>query len=255
MNLEESLKLLPDTKGCVVILSGGLDSSIATRLAVEKYGKENVTAISFNYGQRQQRELTCAQSVCAKLQIDHKLIDLALLGKIARGFSANVDRDLEMPTIRDVLGDPRPKTYVPNRNMIMLAIAASLAEVKGVDTLVCGLQVHDEYSYHDTTQAFVDKMNATLAENRIIKIKIIAPFVTLSKEEELRLLIELDGDVSFAVHTFTCYDPDTFSVSCGKCPSCSERIMNFAKVGVEDPIWYQDIIPWEKLIVQHRREL
>ena len=54
---------------------------------------------------------------------------------------------MAMPTIKDVLGDPRPKTYVPNRNMILMSIAAAFAETQDVDTVVCGLQVHDEYGY------------------------------------------------------------------------------------------------------------
>ena len=37
MKASEALDLLPDTKGCVVILSGGMDSTIAMRMAVEKY--------------------------------------------------------------------------------------------------------------------------------------------------------------------------------------------------------------------------
>ena len=248
MNAKQALELLPDTKGCVVILSGGLDSTITMRLAVEKYGAENVAALTYDYGQKQRREIEMAKISTNMLRVRHKVVDASFLGDISKGFSANVDTDIAMPTIQDVLGDPRPKTYVPNRNMILMSIAAAYAEVNNVDTILCGLQVHDEYGYHDTTQRWVDKVNDVLSENRIIKIKVTAPFSKLSKLEELRILHELDRDVNLAMFTLTCYNPDTEHRSCGICPSCSERIANFIKFGNRDPVQYSTDIDWEKLI-------
>ena len=248
MTSNEALALLPDVNGCVVILSGGMDSTIAMRLAVEKYGKDNVSALTFYYGQKQKREIEMAKMSTHMLGVKHRVVDASFLGDISKGFSANVDTDMAMPTIKDVLGDPRPKTYVPNRNMILMSIAAAFAETQNVDTVVCGLQVHDEYGYHDTTQRWVDKVNDLLSENRIIKIKLTAPFSKLSKYEELKILQELDGNLTLASFTLTCYNPDDQHRSCGVCPSCSERIANFAKVGTYDTIEYSKTIPWQDLI-------
>lgn len=251
MNAKETLSLLPETGGAVVVLSGGLDSTVALRLCVEKYGRENVKAITFNYGQRQHIEINKATISTTLLGVKHKVLDLRILGEISKGFSANVDRDISMPTIHEVLGSPRPVTYVPNRNMILMSITSAYAEVENISNVITGLQVHDEYGYHDTTQRFVDKVNSVLSENRIIKIKIIAPFSTLSKKDEILILKELDNHTGLLAHTLTCYNPDSEGHSCGKCPSCSERIMNFAKAGEIDPIKYQIDIPWSKLIEQH----
>lgn len=248
MTASEVINLLPDTKGCVVILSGGMDSTITMRLAVEKYGTENVSALTFFYGQKQKREIDMAQMSTNMLGVKHKIVDASFLGDISKGFSANVDEDMAMPTIREVLGDPRPKTYVPNRNMILMSIAAAFAETQNVDTILCGLQVHDEYGYHDTTQRWVDKVNDLLSENRIIKIKLHAPFSQLSKYDELQILKELDGNVMLTAFTLTCYNPNDRHESCGVCPSCSERIANFAKVGTSDPIVYSKVIPWDDII-------
>jgi 7-cyano-7-deazaguanine synthase len=248
MTTSEALSLLPDVKGCVVILSGGMDSTIAMRLAVEKYGRQNVSALTFFYGQKQKREIDMARATTHMLQVEHKVVDASFLGDISKGFSANVDTEMEMPTIKDVLGDPRPKTYVPNRNMILMSIAAAYAETQNVDTVICGLQVHDEYGYHDTTQRWVDKINDLLSENRIIKIKLTAPFSQLSKYDELMILRELDGKLDLTLFTLTCYNPNTNGDSCGVCPSCSERIANFAKVGEKDPVPYSIDIPWQDLI-------
>ena len=230
MILSDALNLLPDTKGCVVILSGGLDSTITMRLAVEKYGAENVSALTFFYGQKQAYEIECAKMSTSRLGVTHKVVDASFLGDISQGFSANVDKDIEMPTIRDVLGDPRPKTYVPNRNMILMSIAAAYAETRNVDTILCGLQSTDEYNYHDTTARWIDKVNDLLAENRILKIKLIAPFTKLSKYEEIAILQELDGNTDLLLSTLTCYNPGENGHSCGKCPSCSERINAFRKL-------------------------
>lgn len=248
MKASEALALLPDTKGCVVILSGGMDSTITMRLAVEKYGRENVSALTFDYGQKQKIEINKAKITTHTLGVAHKIIDASFLGDISKGFSANVDTDMEMPTIKDVLGDPRPKTYVPNRNMILMSIAAAYAETRNVDTILCGLQVHDEYGYHDTTQRWVNKVNDLLSENRIIKIKLVAPFSQLSKYDELNILREIDGNVDLTMFTLTCYNPNEDGDSCGKCPSCSERIANFAKIGVKDPVTYSIPLDWDNLI-------
>lgn len=241
------LNKLPDG-GAVVVLSGGMDSTIALRLCVEKYGAENVRALTFDYGQRQRIEVDCAKAVTTKLGVKHKVLDLSILGEIGQGFSANVDTGVNMPTIQDVLGDPRPRTYVPNRNMILMALSAAFAEVEGIKNIIMGLQVHDEYSYHDTTQKFVDKINSALADNRIIQVQVLAPFSELSKQQEIELLQTLDGNVDLLANTMTCYDPDLQHRSCGRCPSCSERIMNFAKTGKVDPIKYSIDIDWSLLV-------
>ena len=251
--VSDALALLPDTKGCVVILSGGMDSTIAMRLAVKKYGSENVSALTFDYGQKQSIEIERAKKSTELLCVRHKIIDASFLGDISQGFSANVDKDIEMPTIRDVLGDPRPKTYVPNRNMILMSIAAAYAETRDVDTIITGLQVHDEYGYHDTSQRWVDKVNDLLSENRIIKIKLTAPFARLSKFQELNILRELEGNLNLTFHTMTCYNPNEQHESCGACPSCSERIKNFAMVGEKDPVPYSISIPWDELIERNKQ--
>lgn len=247
------LEKLPDTdKSVVVVLSGGLDSTIATRLCVEKYGADKVAAISFDYGQRQKIELVRASESSAKLGVKHKVVDLSLLNEISMGFSANVDTSIAMPTIQDVLGQPQPKTYVPNRNMIMMSIVAAYAETQGAEYIVCGLQVNDEYSYHDTTRRWVDLMNKVLAENRTIQVKIIAPFVDMSKTEELELLQGLDGNLDLAKLTMTCYNPVYYdngatARACGHCPSCAERIQAFLNIGERDPVSYdRNDIPWSK---------
>jgi len=252
MNLEQALQILPETEHNVVsVLSGGLDSTIMTYLLVKKYGRSRVFALSYNYGQKQKRELQMAAMTCNYLGgVKHKILDLSILGDIVKEVSANIGgTNVAMPTIKEVLGDPQPKTYVPFRNMILNSLAFSFAEANKASHVFTGLQVHDEYGYWDTSQKFVDSMNAVAAQNRTHKVELLAPFSHLSKEHEIKIAEELGG-VRFDF-TLTCYDPDEEGRSCGKCPSCSERIANFAKVGIKDPIPYSINIDWVNLIAKY----
>lgn len=238
MNKTQILALLPDAKGAVVVLSGGLDSTVSLRIAVERYGAGAVTAVSFHYGQRQKRELECAAASCERLGVVHKVVDLEFLKDINQGFSSNVDAGMAMPTIAEVIGDPQPSTYVANRNMVMMSIASALAETLGVDTVICGLQANDNYNYHDTTPQWVDKFNSLLGENRKLAIRVVAPFVSMSKVEEINAVLTLDGSLDLFETTLTCYNPSVDGKSCGVCPSCAERLAAFAKLGLIDPIHY-----------------
>lgn len=239
MSASEFLERLPDGEHkALVVLSGGLDSTTSLRLAVAKYGAKNVEAISFDYGQRQRIELTLARWSCEHLKVNHQIVKLDFLRDFNKGFSANVDADIEMPTIHDVLGDPQPVTYVANRNMLFMSIAASYAETKGIDLILAGFQSNDTYGYWDTTPAFLSKLNGVLGENRQANLRIICPFVDMNKKEEILAVLELDGNLDLFRTTLTCYNPTTDGKSCGTCPSCAERLAAFQKLGLQDPIEY-----------------
>jgi 7-cyano-7-deazaguanine synthase len=248
MNLTEALQTLPETnKNVVSVLSGGLDSTIMTYLLVEKYGRDHVFALTYDYGQKQKREIDMAIKTCIHLGIKHKVLDLSILGEIVKEVSANIaGTDVAMPTIKDVLGDPQPKTYVPFRNMILNSLAFSFAESNNASHVFTGLQVHDEYGYWDTTQKFVDCMNSVAAQNRTHKVELLAPFSQLSKYDEIEISKELKN--VRLDYTLTCYDPDVSGRSCGVCPSCSERIQNFIRANVRDPIPYVHGVDWDRFV-------
>lgn len=245
MSVQTILSAMPDVQKAVVILSGGMDSSIVARLAVAKYGRENVAALTFYYKQKQSVEIERAKAVSSFLGLSaHTVVDLSFLGDMVQGVSANIVGGVAMPTIKDILGDPTPVTYVPNRNMIMLSIAAAYAESHGAQAVMTGLQSQDEYSYWDTTPAFVAAMNSVTGQARKDVIQYYAPFQGLSKSDEIGFLKELDGNVQMLKNTITCYNPDG-DVSCGECPSCAERIKAFMNCKIVDPVPYAFNIPWK----------
>ncbi len=231
------------------VLSGGLDSTIVTYTLVEKYGKDNVVALSFNYGQKQSIELEKAKTTCAKLGIAHHVIDIGFLGKVVEKVSAlSASGNVAMPTIEEVLGEPQPVTYVPYRNLILFSIAMSFAESNDAQYVFNGLQAHDEYSYWDTTSEFTKRVNSVSELNRKNSVKVISPFVEFSKKDEIAVGKELNVPW---LDTWTCYAGEQGHGACGKCPSCSERIMNFAKAGIKDECPYEIEIPWDKLIEEN----
>lgn len=245
MNLQSVISMLPDTdKNVVSILSGGLDSTIMTYILVEKYGSERVFALSYNYGQKQKRELEMAAKTCSHLGVTHKVLDLAILGDIAKNVCANISgTDVAMPTIRDVLGDPQPKTYVPFRNMILNSLGFSFAEANQASHIFTGLQSTDEYSYWDTTLEFIRDMNRVASHNRTFLVQMVAPFADISKTDEVAIAQEIKN--VRLDYTLTCYNPDEEGRSCGRCPSCAERIKGFMNNKLIDPVPYQINIPWK----------
>ena len=236
---------LPSTnKKVVAVLSGGLDSSVMTTMLAVRYGADKVVAVSYDYGQKQKEELTCASKLCKELGISHSILDLKILGDIALPMSANISgSDISMPTISDVLGDPQPPTYVPFRNMILISLTLSFAESNKASHVFTGLQVHDEYGYWDTSQRFVDSINAVASQNRTHKVEVLAPFSHLSKKDEIEIMMSM-GLEDFLQYTLTCYNPEPGPVQCGMCPSCSERIAAFVKAGIKDPVPYGVNIVW-----------
>lgn len=247
INVQEHLERYPEwAKSAVVVLSGGMDSAIAARMTVEKYGAENVHALSFFYGQKQSAELECAKEIVKTLGVaKHQVIDIRFLGEIVKGATALVDDSVhEMPDAEEVGDEIQPITYVPSRNVIFLAIAASYAESNNLDLLVTGA-LSMECSEWDATADFIHRMNDVLCLNRKNKIRAYSPLLHLSKSTGIEILRKMDGNIDLLKNTLTCYNPHDGGVSCGVCVSCGDRIKGFKGAGVKDPIEYAVEINWE----------
>jgi 7-cyano-7-deazaguanine synthase len=230
----------------VIILSGGLDSTILAYDLVHQFKAENVFALTFEYGQKHKIELEKAKLTCAKLKVNHKIIDISFLGEISKGMCALIgDSDIKVPSIKEVLGEAQPVTYVAYRNLILLSIGLAYAETIEADEVYYGAQCSDAYSYWDVSENFVHNLNLISKLNRRNQIEIKAPYINLSKYDEI--LIGQKLNVPFE-DTNTCYDPNKDKLSCGYCASCSERIFAFAKAGFPDPVGYSKDIDWDYLI-------
>ncbi|MBP7997821.1 MAG: 7-cyano-7-deazaguanine synthase QueC [Chloroflexi bacterium] len=219
----------------VAIISGGMDS-VTLLYHLVKVGKVRPLVITFAYGQKHNKEVAFAQIQASLLDcIEHLVLDISFLSPLFAS-SALVSNKLQIPNMTQALGDPQPLTYVPNRNMIFLALAAAYAETQGVTDVYYGAQRHDMYGYWDTTSDFLQRLNDVFTLNRKTPIQIKAPFVNYSKTDILRLGLELGVDYS---QTWSCYEGK--EVACGQCPTCAERLQAFANLGMIDPVLYAKI--------------
>src|SRR5208282_3631324 len=118
----------------IVLLSGGMDSSVCAALAVRDY---QAAALHVSYGQRtEERERQSFLAICRRLNIYDQLIvrNEALR---AIGHSALTDENIAVPR-SDEVGVDVPVTYVPFRNAHFLAVAVSWAEALGAEKVFIG---------------------------------------------------------------------------------------------------------------------
>ncbi len=221
----------------VVLLSGGLDSSTALYLA--KADGHEVHAISFDYGQRHSRELRNAKAIAEKAGVaSHHIVSLNLA---QWGGSSLTDMNM---TVED--GNTQrtdiPQTYVPARNMVFLSVAASMAEALGAQHIYIGVSQVDYSGYVDCRKVFIDAMEKAINLGTVMSaengqhIEIHAPFINMTKADEIRLGQKLGVDFGL---TWSCYKGG--ERPCGVCDSCLLRAKAFAEAGVEDTSLYRPL--------------
>ena len=214
-------------KAAVVLLSGGVDSTTLLHEVKRRLGQGALYALSFRYGQKHARELEMArwQAQAAAVQ-EHREIDIDFFRDLTAGGSALTDATIAVPDLADLGADEmsQPPTYVPNRNMVLLSLAAAYAESKGVSDVFYGAQAQDRYGYWDCTVDFVARINDVLALNRGCPVTIHAPFARKRKADVVRMGLDLGVDYA---HTWTCYRGG--ETPCGTCPSCVERDAAFSE--------------------------
>ena len=220
------------TKKAICILSGGMDSTLASYMA--KNDGYEIIAVHFNYGQRtQDRELKAFRDICDDLKILEKYeIDIPFFTQI--GASALTDKTIDVPTGGIEAGVPI--TYVPFRNGIFLSITAAIAEKEGATAMYIGVVQEDSSGYPDCTDEFITKMEKAINQGtkEETKIEILTPLVHLSKAQIVQEAIKLNVPLE---HTWSCYKEE--KEACGVCDSCRLRLNGFNIAGVKDPISYK----------------
>ena len=220
------------TKKAICILSGGMDSTLASYMA--KNDGYEIIAVHFNYGQRtQDRELKAFRDICDDLKILEKYeIDIPFFTQI--GASALTDKTIDVPTGGIEAGVPI--TYVPFRNGIFLSITAAIAEKEGATAMYIGVVQEDSSGYPDCTDQFIQDITKAINQGtkEDTKIEIITPLVYLTKAQIVEEAIKLNVPLE---HTWSCYKEE--EVACGVCDSCRLRLNGFKIAGVKDPIPYK----------------
>ena len=235
----------------VTLLSGGLDSTTVTAQAKDQV--DHMSAVTFHYGQTHSKEVDCAAQIAGIIGIEHELVDISFLSKVA-WYSAltNPDR-FPVPSDRSEkeIGHGVPITYVPMRNTIFLSLASAYLEsrvlhaieVEGADPSSVTASVYmapnalDYSGYPDCRPEFYETMKRALAlgsklwTEYAVPIRVETPIIDLSKAEIITLGMNLGAPLEY---TWSCYEGR--DMPCGSCDSCILRARGFAEAGIPDPL-------------------
>ena len=235
----------------VTLLSGGLDSTTVTAQAKDQV--DHMSAVTFHYGQTHSKEVDCAAQIAGIIGIEHELVDISFLSKVA-WYSAltNPDR-FPVPSDRSEkeIGHGVPITYVPMRNTIFLSLASAYLEsrvlhaieIEGADPSSVTASVYmapnalDYSGYPDCRPEFYETMKRALAlgsklwTEYAVPIRVETPIIDLSKAEIITLGMNLGAPLEY---TWSCYEGR--DMPCGSCDSCILRARGFAEAGIPDPL-------------------
>lgn len=213
----------------IVLLSGGLDSTVAMYKA-KNDGFDELYALSFDYGQRHACELACAKTSAEKIGVvAHNVVNLKL---DLWGGSSLTDKSMKVEE-GNMDAEEIPNTYVPARNMVFLSVAASFAEAVGARDIYIGVSEVDYSGYVDCREEFIKSMENTINQGTVCavekgeKIKIHAPFIHKTKAQEIKLGWELGVDFD---DTWSCYNGG--DAPCGVCDSCLLRDKAFEEAAL-----------------------
>lgn len=219
----------------LVLLSGGVDS--ATCLALTRERGYEVLALSLAYGQKHQRELDAAQAVADYYQAQLLHMNLAEVFahsdcSLLRHSTVNVPHASYAEQIKGRNGEA-VITYVPFRNGLFLATAASIALEYHCDVIFYGVHADDAAgnAYPDCSHEFNEAMNQAVYLGSGKKLRLLAPFVDKTKKDVVAEGLRLGVPYEL---TWSCYEGGT--TPCHKCGTCIDREAAFAANGVLDPL-------------------
>jgi 7-cyano-7-deazaguanine synthase len=214
----------------LVLLSGGQDSTTCLYWAIDRFGPDQVTAISFDYGQRHRIELECARAIADDASVAYACLPIDTFSTL--GGDALTDADID---VSQGVGTESglPNTFVPGRNLIFITYAAAFAYQHHIGNLVTGVAQTDYSGYPDCREETIAALQKAIQLGMESDIKILAPLMHLSKKQTVELARDL-GCLDAMALTHTCYNGER--PPCGQCPACELRAKGFAEAGVDDPL-------------------
>lgn len=220
-------------KSLVLLLSGGLDSLVCGGLA--RAAGARIIALTIDYNQRHRVELASAARIAQELgAAEHIILPLDL-----RRFGGSALTD-NIAVPKDGMSDDIPITYVPARNLIFLSLTLGLAEARGAQDIVIGVNALDYSGYPDCRPDFIAGFEAlarlaTRAGDMGGDFRIHAPLQYMGKAEIAAEAARLGLDAGMS---WSCYDPAPGDLHCGQCDSCRLRRKGYADAGLADPTRY-----------------
>jgi len=213
----------------VVVLSGGQDSATALALATRQHGSDKVAAITFAYGQRHQLETTFARALAKRFRIArHKVVKMNFMGELAASSLLQTSKHPNVQTFERKRGMECPTTVVEGRNAFFLMAGSVWAKELGATEVWTGVSQADFSGYPDCREAFVKAQQRAARLALDWPIRIVTPFMHMTKADEWLLAAELGILDIIENHTLTCYNGIP-GKGCGKCPACKLRNRGYAE--------------------------
>lgn len=226
----------------MVLFSGGVDSTTCLALAVKKHGAENVIALSISYGQKHNKEIKSAEKLTKYYGVKWQTLDLSLIFKdsncsLLKNSNDEIPKESYSEQLLKTNGSP-VSTYVPFRNGLFLASAASIALSNGCNVIYYGPHADDAAgnAYPDCSSVFNDAMAKAIYEGSGQQVSIEAPFVNMTKKDIVKLGLELKVPYEL---TWSCYEGG--DKPCGICGTCRDRIEAFKANGITDPLMEENL--------------
>lgn len=220
----------------LVLFSGGVDSTTCLGIAVDKFGSENVLALSVSYGQKHTKEIDSARAVAKHYGVELYELDLSEMFRFSdcsllKGSSEEVPHESYAEQLKETNGSP-VSTYVPFRNGLFISSAAAIAISRGCSVIYYGAHSDDAAgnAYPDCSEAFNNAISEAVWVGSGNQVRIEAPFVSKTKADVVKMGLELGVPYEL---TWSCYEGG--DVPCGKCGTCIDRAKAFAENGVSDP--------------------
>ncbi len=218
------------TTRALVVLSGGQDSTTCLYWSLDRFGPAQVSALTFDYGQRHRIELDCAAAVATDAGVPHAVLPIDTFA--ALGGNALTDANVDVVDAKDA-ETGLPNTFVAGRNLIFLTFAAAYAYPRRIRHVVTGVAQTDYSGYPDCREETLRSLETTIRLGMEFEIHIHAPLMYRSKKETVELARDLGALPAMAL-THTCYNGQR--PPCGDCPACRLRAKGFAEAGVADPL-------------------
>lgn len=208
-------------RNAVVVFSGGQDSTTCLFWALERFDK--VLAVTFDYGQKNRREIECAIQIAKDAGVEHHILDMGLLGQLAPNALTRQDIPVEAGEEGAL-----PSTFVPGRNHLFFSFAAVLAKVRGFSHIVVGVSQTDFSGYPDCRNDFVKSLNLTLNLAMDDAFEFHTPLMWIDKADTWALADSMGKLDYVREKTLTCYEGIPGD-GCGECPSCLLRRQGLEK--------------------------
>jgi len=215
----------------ITVLSGGLDSTVATAYFNDKY---EIHAITFDYGQRSARmEIESSRAICNFFGIQHTVIELPWLkklGKSALTSTAEIPKlKAEQLDDKEICDETARKVWVPGRNVVFTAIATSFAEAEDAEIIIVGWDLEEAVTFPDNSKEFLNAFNNVLEIGTFEYLEIKAPLIELNKNEIVKLGDKINAPMNLS---YSCYLGE--KEHCGVCESCMRRRRAFKEAKIID---------------------